>query len=171
MEPHAGVCCRGGNAFRAFRRLEGLQPAGAGHPGCPYRAAPSARRHPVAQQCSRPIKKRIDAIQLDLFGTDSEAAWLPGTVVLAYLASPEEGLSEVFLGVLQKSSFTAQYAWRDVAPVYQRDEVRDLETADMAPSVSIKHADEEPEADPKVNVDPTKRQQPPMKVVDGEDDK
>ena len=118
---------------------------------------------------ARAIKKRIDAIQLDLFGTDSEAAWLP--VVLAYLASPEEGLSEVFLGVLQKSSFTAQYAWRDREPVYQRDEVRDLETADMAPSISIKQADEEPEADPKVNVDPTKRQQPPMKVVDGEDDK
>ena len=114
---------------------------------------------------ARSIKKRIDAVQLKLFTDDEEAAWLPGTVVLAFAASPEEGLTEVFLGVLQK---TGAYEWREAVPVFQRDKIGDLETTSTAVVGGTKRADEEPEIEPEIAVDPNRHQQPPVQAADGE---
>ena len=105
---------------------------------------------------ARAIKKRIN-LQLTLFPDADGIACLPETVVLAFEASPEEGLREVFLGVLQKNGFTTQYEWRDVAQVYERDGAG--ETVDTATPSSAERVAEEPEAAPTLDYDPGKRQE------------
>jgi len=122
--------------------------------------------HPVSQDTRLPnnakaIKERLAAVQLDMFaGSGEEAVWLPESAVLAISASPEEGLLEVFLGVLQKNGFSGQYEWREVVPVYQRLEAaEDTQTAGAATSASVEQADVEPEFEPDIEIDLEKEHQ------------
>ena len=127
--------------------------------------------HPVRFDTRLPnnakaIKDRLDAVQLTLFAAyDEEGVWLPNSLVLAIAATPEDGLHEVFLGVLQKNGFTSQFEWRDVVPVYQRlTSGMDVPTTGTTPRAG--QVDVEPEFEPDVAVYPTKCRQAPSQAED-----
>ena len=71
----------------------------------------SLEHHRVRKDTRLPInalavKKKIDRGQLSLFADQPDDTGFAESVVLAIVAEPEEGLMEIFLGVLQKDGFT-----------------------------------------------------------------
>lgn len=85
------------------------------------------------------VKDLVDEAQLPLFPQERKLSF--ENVILGISANPKNGLSEVFLGKLEKDSFSEQYFWSERVSLYK------VSTADPQ-EVEYLYVDEEEEAIP-----------------------
>lgn len=107
------------------------------------------------------VKSYLDSglrpVQLRLFPINPNCEFYPSNIILAYDATPKEGLKKVFVGILEKNAWGKGYIWEKTFPVYAANDVSN----EVLEYLNYRYM-EEKEADPKVLLNSTSLKNEPM---------
>lgn len=117
-----------------------------------FRIGPAMLRHHRVNRITsiprsaKAAKSTADAVQLLLFDEEIYRTDL-NNIILAIAAEPGVGLSEIFIGKLEKVPSSSQYRWAVRVPVLAEEEVTDQRVdyeVEQVPVVSYQPEEEEP---------------------------